>query len=65
MKNSFVALSAYSISFLTSISFFIILFKILAFNYFIGMAIVSMMVLVSVMLIMDKDFIQDAEEATF
>ncbi len=65
MKKAFFAVSAYTLSLLISISFFIILFKILAFNYFVGMMIVSFMVLVSVMLIMDKDFIQDAEEAGY
>ncbi|MFT5168148.1 MAG: hypothetical protein ACI8P3_003387 [Saprospiraceae bacterium] len=62
MKKAFLAISAYFISALIGISFFLFLFKVLLFNYFIGMAIISFLVLISVMLILDKDFIQDAEE---
>lgn len=63
MKKAFLAISAYFISALIGISFFLFLFKILQYNYFIGMAIISFLVLVSVLLILDKDFIQEAEEA--
>ena len=61
MKKAFLAISAYFVSALIGISFFVFLFKILEFNYFIGMAIVSFLVLISAMLILDKDFIQEAE----
>ncbi len=65
MKKAFLAISAYFLSALIGISFFIFLFKILTFNYFLGMGIVSLLVLVTAMLIFDKDFIQEAEEAQF
>jgi len=61
MKKAFLAISAYFISALIGVSFFFFLFKVLSFNYFLGMGIISLLVLVSVMLIMDKDFIQEAE----
>lgn len=65
MKKAFLAISAYFISALIGISFFIFLFKVLTFNYFLGMGIISLLVLVASMLILDKDFIQEPEEAQF
>lgn len=65
MKKAFLAISAYFLSALIGISFFFFLFKILTFNYFLGTGIVSLLVLVTAMLIFDKDFIQEAEEAQF
>ncbi len=65
MKKAFLAISAYFISALIGISFFAFLFKILLFNYFVGLGIISLLVLVSAMLILDKDFIQEREEVQF
>jgi len=61
MKKVFLIISTYSISLLIGISFFAFLFKIFSFNYLIGLAIVSLLVLTSVLLVTDKDFIQEAE----
>jgi len=61
MKKAFLAISAYFLSALIGISFFSFLFQILSFNYLLGVGIISLLVLVSVMLILDKDFIQEAE----
>lgn len=61
MKKVFLTISAYSFSVLISISFFLFLFKVFVFNNFIGIGIVSMLILTSAVLIMDKDFIQEAE----
>jgi hypothetical protein len=62
MKKAFLAISAYFISALIGISFFLFLFKLFQINFFIGFTIISFLVLVSAMLILDKDFIQEAEE---
>lgn len=61
MKKAFLTISAYSLSLLMSVSFFLFLFQIFAFNHFIGIGIVLLLILTSVILITDKDFIQEAE----
>lgn len=61
MKKVFLSFSALFLSILMSISFFLLLFKIFAFNYFIGTSIILLLIITSVILISDKDFIQEAE----
>jgi len=61
MKKVFLTISAYSFSILISISFFLFLFQVFVFNHFIGTGIVLLLILTSVLLITDKDFIQEAE----
>jgi len=61
MKNVFLSISAYFISILMCISFFVFLFKIFVFNYFIGTVITLLLITTSIMLIRDKDFIQEVE----
>jgi hypothetical protein len=61
MKKAFLSFSALFLSILMSISFFLFLFKIFAFNYFIGTSIILLLIITSVILISDKDFIQEAE----
>jgi hypothetical protein len=61
MKKVFITISAYSISTLMSISFFVFLFQIFVFNHFIGIGIVLLLILTSVILITDKDFVQEVD----
>lgn len=62
MRNTILAISAYLLSAVISLSFFIFLFKLLQFSYLIGFAFVSFLVLITCLLINDPDFIQEAEE---
>lgn len=61
MKKIFLTTSAYSLSVLMSISFFLFLFNIFVFNHFIGTGIIVLLILTSVILVTDKDFLQEAE----
>ena len=61
MKKIFLTTSAYSLSVLMGISFFLFLFNIFVFNHFIGTGIIVLLILTSVILVTDKDFLQEAE----
>ena len=62
MKNSFISFSAYLVALLVGISFFVLLFNLLVFNYFLGLGLILWMILITVVLVMDPNFIQEAEE---
>jgi len=62
MKNIFVSFSAYLIALLLGVSFFVLLFNLLVFNYFIGLGLISWMIIITAVLVMDPEFIYEAEE---
>ncbi len=62
MKNTFISFSAYLVALLLGVSFFILLFNLLVFNYFLGLGLISWMILITVVLVMDPEFIHEAEE---
>jgi hypothetical protein len=62
MKNKFLSFSAYLISMLVGLSFFVLLFNLLVFNYFLGLGLIFWMIIITVVLVMDPDFIYEAEE---
>ena len=62
MKKTLLSISAYLLSILLGLSFFFMLFSLLKFNYFIGFTLVALLVLTTVFLILDPDFIQESEE---
>ncbi len=62
MKNSFISFSAYLVALLVGISFFVLLFNLLVFNYFLGLGLILWMILITAVLVMDPNFIQEAEE---
>ena len=63
MKSTFLSFSAYLISFLVGISFFVLLFNLLVFNYFLGLGLIFWMITITAVLVMDPDFIYEAEES--
>jgi hypothetical protein len=62
MKNTFISFSAYLVALLLGVSFFVLLFNLLVFNYFLGLGLISWMILITVVLVMDPEFIHEAEE---
>ena len=62
MKSTFLSFSAYLISLLVGISFFVLLFNLLVFNYFLGLGLIFWMIIITAVLVMDPDFIYEAEE---
>ena len=62
MKNKFLSFSAYLISLLVGMSFFVLLFNLLVFNYFLGLGLIFWMIIITAVLVMDPDFIYEAEE---
>jgi len=61
MRKAFIIISTYIISTLMCISFFLFLFQVFTFNNSIGIGIILFLILTSVVLVTDKDFIQEAE----
>lgn len=62
MKNTFISFSAYLIALLVGISFFVLLFNLLVFNYFLGLGLIFWMIVITAVLVMDPNFIHEAEE---
>jgi len=62
MKKTLFVLSGYSLALIMSLSFFFTIFYLLEVNTVIGIAVSVFVMLSSLLLITDKNFIQDIEE---
>lgn len=64
MKNSFYSISALTIVSLLGISFYFTLFHLFAISPLLGIAIVAALATIGFVLVNDKDFIGDFDEAS-
>ena len=62
MKKIFYSLSALFIATLLSVSFYFMLFNLFAYNSIMGLSLLTIVILISITLVSDKDFIQEVEE---
>jgi len=62
MKNTFLSFAAYLIALLMGVSFFIFLFNLFIFNYILGLGLIFWMILTTMILVLDPEFIHEAEE---
>ena len=62
MKKSILSICAYLVSLLLGVSFFFMLFNLLKFNYLLGFFLISVLVITTIFLVLDPDFIQETEE---
>ncbi|MFK7807313.1 MAG: hypothetical protein AB8F74_05855 [Saprospiraceae bacterium] len=62
MKKIFILFSFYSLALFLSLSFFFTIYYLLEFNAVIGVSVSAFFLLITAMLVSDKEFIQDIEE---
>jgi hypothetical protein len=62
MKKLFILFSFYSLALFLSLSFFFTIYYLLEVNAVIGIAVSVFFLLITAMLVSDKEFVQDVEE---